>query len=204
MMADITHRNPLAWNSLERWVPVSKLPLTDEELDVLGDFLDDVEGPQDRLALSAFDGFVAALGVAHEQLQPSEWLELVLGTSEDDVDDEIVELLVRHAGNVREQLQAGDEDFLPIFDLFTGEDDQEQVSPIQWCAGFLLATDAFPNVFAKIDHDDEAVNLMLPIVVFGTEEGLDALDENDEEGFAESLMDAIQPSVLALVKYFSD
>jgi hypothetical protein len=45
---------------------------------------------------------------------------------------------------------------------------------------------------------------MLPIVVFGTEEGLDALDENDEEGFAESLMDAIQPSVLALVKYFSD
>ncbi len=204
MMADINHRNPLAWNSLERWVPVSKLPLTDEELDVLGDFLDDVEGPQDRLALSAFDGFVAALGVAHEQLQPSEWLELVLGTSEDDVDDEIVELLVRHAGNVREQLQAGDEDFLPIFDLFTGEDDQEQVSPIQWCAGFLLATDAFPNVFAKIDHDDEAVNLMLPIVVFGTEEGLDALDENDEEGFAESLMDAIQPSVLALVKYFSD
>jgi yecA family protein len=204
MMADVTHRNPLAWNSLERWVPVSKLPLTDEELDVLGNFLDDVEGPQDRLALSAFDGFVAALGVAHEQLQPSEWLELVLGTSEDDVDGEIVELLVRHAGNVREQLQAGDEDFLPIFDLFTGEDDQEQVSPIQWCAGFLLATDAFPNVFAKIDHDDEAVNLMLPIVVFGTEEGLDALDENDEEGFAESLMDAIQPSVLALVKYFSD
>ncbi len=182
-------------------------PLTDGELDVLGDFLDDPDAPADRLTLTAFDGFSAGLGVSSSVIEPDRWLDLALGgeSGTEGVSPGILELMVRHAASVRRVIQDGDsEEFTPIFDALEEEDgDEEEVSPVEWCAGFLLATDLYPESFSSLADDDAAVNLMLPIVVFGTEEGIEALESKEEDGFAEDLIDSIQPSVLGLCRYFN-
>ncbi|WP_276947573.1 UPF0149 family protein [Ferrimicrobium acidiphilum] len=181
--------------------------LTEEELDALAEFLDDPEAPPERLTLTAFDGFVAGLAVAPIGVEQDEWLELALGVIREDeiIDPVIVDFMARHAQVAREVIRTRPEEFLPIFDSIVemdGDEELEEISPVEWCAGFLLATDLFPEAFSTLADDDEAVNLMLPFVVFGTEEGLDALEEN-QDGFAEELIDSIQPSVIGLYRYLA-
>lgn len=181
--------------------------LTEEELDALAEFLDDPEAPPERLTLTAFDGFVAGLAVTPIGVEQDEWLELALGVIREDeiIDPVIVDFMARHAQVAREVIRTRPEEFLPIFDSIVemdGDEELEEISPVEWCAGFLLATDLFPEAFSTLADDDEAVNLMLPFVVFGTEEGLDALEEN-QDGFAEELIDSIQPSVIGLYRYLA-
>lgn len=181
--------------------------LTEEELDALAEFLDDPEAPPERLTLTAFDGFVAGLAVAPIGVEQDEWLELALGVIREDeiIDPVIADFMARHAQVAREVIRTRPEEFLPIFDSIVemdGDEELEEISPVEWCAGFLLATDLFPEAFSTLADDDEAVNLMLPFVVFGTEEGLDALEEN-QDGFAEELIDSIQPSVIGLYRYLA-
>ncbi|WP_211250009.1 UPF0149 family protein [Ferrimicrobium acidiphilum] len=181
--------------------------MTEEELDALAEFLDDPEAPPERLTLTAFDGFVAGLAVAPIGVEQDEWLELALGVIREDeiIDPVIVDFMARHAQVAREVIRTRPEEFLPIFDSIVemdGDEELEEISPVEWCAGFLLATDLFPEAFSTLADDDEAVNLMLPFVVFGTEEGLDALEEN-QDGFAEELIDSIQPSVIGLYRYLA-
>lgn len=181
--------------------------LTEEELDALAEFLDDPEAPPERLTLTAFDGFVAGLAVAPVEVEQDEWIELALGVIREGetIDPVIVEFMTRHAEVAREVIRKRPEEFLPIFDSIVemdGDEELEEISPVEWCAGFLLATDLFPETFSTLADDDEAVNLMLPFVVFGTEEGLEALEEN-QDGFAEELIDSIQPSVIGLYRYLS-
>ena len=181
--------------------------LTEEELDALAEFLDDPEAPPERLTLTAFDGFAAGLAVSPQQVEQAEWVELALGVIREDeeIDPEILDAMARHCEVTREVIRTRPEEFLPIFDSIVevdGDEELEEISPVEWCAGFLLATDLFPEAFSTLADDDEAVNLMLPFVVFGTEEGLEALEEN-QDGFAEELIDSIQPSVIGLYRYLA-
>jgi uncharacterized protein len=181
--------------------------LTEEELDALAEFLDDPEAPPERLTLTAFDGFVAGLAVAPVGVEQDEWIELALGVIREGetIDPVVVGFMARHAEVAREVIRTRPEEFLPIFDSIVemdGDEELEEISPVEWCAGFLLATDLFPEAFSTLADDDEAVNLMLPFVVFGTEEGLEALEEN-QDGFAEELIDSIQPSVIGLYRYLA-
>ncbi|WP_298212288.1 UPF0149 family protein [Ferrimicrobium sp.] len=182
--------------------------LSEEELDTLAEFLDDPEAPPERLTLTAFDGFVAGLAVAPDSVEQAEWIELALGVVREgeEIDPAVIEFMTRHAQVVREVIRLHPEEFLPIFDSIVevdGDEELEEISPVEWCAGFLLATDLFPEAFSTLADDDEAVNLMLPFVVFGTEEGLEALEEN-QDGFAEELIDSIQPSVIGLFRYLGE
>ncbi len=181
--------------------------LTEEELDALAEFLDDPEAPPERLTLTAFDGFAAGLAVSPQQVEQAEWIELALGVIREDekIDPAILDAMARHCEVTREVIHTRPEEFLPIFDSIVevdGDEELEEISPVEWCAGFLLATDLFPEAFSTLADDDDAVNLMLPIVVFGTEEGLEALEEN-QDGFAEELIDSIQPSVIGLYRYLA-
>ncbi|MGC9154593.1 MAG: UPF0149 family protein [Ferrimicrobium sp.] len=181
--------------------------LSEDELDALAEFLDDPEAPPERLTLTAFDGFVAGLAVAPVGVEQDEWVELALGVVREGevIDPTVIDFMTRHAQVVREVIRTRPEEFLPIFDSIVevdGDEELEEISPVEWCAGFLLATDLFPEAFSTLAEDDEAVNLMLPFVVFGTEEGLEALEEN-QDGFAEELIDSIQPSVVGLFRYLA-
>ncbi len=172
--------------------------LGENELNELAEFLDAEDGPDDRLTFSAFDGFAAGLAVAPSPLSALEWSELALG-EQGGVPDNIVSLMERHIAYVRETVRENGDELAPVFELV--DEEQDEVSPVEWCAGFLLATDLFPDAFSAVADDEEAVNLMLPIVVFGTEEGIAALEDQAEDGFAESLLEAIAPSVVGLARY---
>ncbi|MEX6428610.1 YecA/YgfB family protein [Ferrimicrobium acidiphilum] len=181
--------------------------LTEEELDALAEFLDDAEAPPERLTLTAFDGFAAGLAVSPVEVEHAEWIELALGVIREDeeIEPAILDAMVRHVQVIREVIRTRPEEFLPIFDSIVEVDDDEEleeISPVEWCAGFLLATDLFPEAFSTLADQDEAVNLMLPFVVFGTEEGLEALEEN-QDGLAEELIDSIQPAVIGLYRYLA-
>jgi len=172
--------------------------LRENEVNELAEFLDAEDGPDDRLTFSAFDGFAAGLAVAPTPLTFSEWSELALG-EEGGVPQNILSLMERHVAAVRETVWEKGDELAPVFELV--DEALDEVSPVEWCAGFLLATDLFPDAFSAVADDEEAVNLMLPIVVFGTEEGVAALEDQAEDGFAESLLEAIAPSVVGLAQY---
>jgi yecA family protein len=176
-----------------------------EEVEELAAFFDDAEAPEDRMTFSAFDGFAAGIAVAPDAVPEAAWVAVALGESAEVAPARVVELMARYVAELRDALAAEDaaERFVPVFDLLGEEEGEELVSPSDWCAGFLIATEFYRERLDLLaEENDEVAELLVPIITFGTDEGLDALEESgDEEGLADELIEAIQPSVIALGRY---
>ncbi len=171
----------------------------DEEL---AEFFDAEDAPEDRMTFSAFDGFATGIALAPEEVPQAAWVAIALGEAEERVPSRIVTLMAQHVEKVRAIFDAGEgaQRFSPVFDLLGEEDGEELVSPSDWCAGFLIATEFYRETLdALAESDDDVADLLTPIVTFGTDEGLDTLEaDEDGEELADQLIDAIQPNVVRL------
>jgi uncharacterized protein len=146
-------------------VPSSDLPLSDDELDVLADFLSTLEHHDESLSLSAVDGFFNALAISPELISPTEWMAWVLGElpafSSEQEATSIIALLMRHYHQVQLGMrEASPPDYAPLF-LFS-QHNVEQPWVSDWCHGFIagvhLRTDAWLDV---IRHEGDGAMLDL-------------------------------------------
>ncbi|ACU53736.1 yecA family protein [Acidimicrobium ferrooxidans DSM 10331] len=179
-------------------------PASPEE-EELAAFFDDEDAPEDRMTFSAFDGFATGIALAPEAVPQAAWVAVALGEAADEAPPRVIELMAHYVDEMRSVLDSTDvsERFVPVFDLVGEDDGEELVSPSDWCAGFLIATEFYRDTLdALAETNDEVAELLVPIISFGTDEGLDALEESgDEDSLADELIDAIQPSVIALRGY---
>jgi yecA family protein len=175
-----------------------------EEAEELAAFFDEEDAPEDRMTFSAFDGFAAGIAAAPTEVPPEAWVAVALGEASDQAPARVVQLMTSYVAELRRVLASDDaaERFVPVFDLLGEEDGQELVSPSDWCAGFLIATEFYrERLDALAESDDEVAELLVPLITFGSDEGLDALEESgDEDELADELIEAIQPSVVALAR----
>ena len=150
-------------------------PLTDAELDRLGDFF--IAGESDNaMNLEELDGFFAALTAGPETVMPSEYLPEVFGGEMSDTCEfgsldeanEILGLLMRHWNSIAETLLKG-EVHVPLL----LEDEDGTAHGNDWAQGFMRGMHMRHDGWARLIEDEEHGGCLLPMMML--------YHENDED-----------------------
>ncbi|MDR3427600.1 MULTISPECIES: UPF0149 family protein [Silvimonas] len=156
--------------------------LTEAEVEELATFLESDAAPIQAMDISMLHGFLTAQLVGPEELPPDTWFSLVWGEHnekpqwESRAQQERIEgLILRLYNHLTDELNAEPPSFTPLVYL-----DQERNLDIaqQWCYGFMLGTSLNPRGWKPFMDDEEAMQLIAPI-----------LDCSDEDARAEAEAD---------------
>jgi len=142
-------------------------PLTDAELDHLGQFLKNYKGGK-AMNLEELDGFFSALIAGPEIVMPSEYLPELFGSETPETHafstlseaNEILGLLMRHWNDIAGTLSKG-EVYLPL--LLLDENGVERGN--DWARGFIRGTRMRHDGWAELLDDDDHGGCMIPMLM---------------------------------------
>jgi uncharacterized protein len=143
-------------------------PLTDTELDRLGDFLKGCKGGR-AMNVETLDGFFAALIAGPETVMPSEYYPEVFGGemsetcefgSLDEV-NEILGLMMRQWNTIAGTLFKGDV-YLPLL----LEDEDGLANGNDWARGFMRGMSMRHDGWAELVNDEENGGCLIPMMMF--------------------------------------
>lgn len=174
-------------------------PLTDEELEELGEFLmSDLTGAA-AMDLSMVDGFLTALAVGPRNLPPSQWMPLIWGGEMNWQSKEQAEhfmgLIFRHANDILLYLRSQPDSFEPL--LYEREHEGSQIPIIdEWCTGFIRGMALDEDHWRSFIESEAGSDVLYPIMLYGTEAGWETLMNNpglveQHAEFAASLGDRV-------------
>ena len=152
-------------------------PLTDVELDRLGDFLKCCKGGK-AMNLEQLDGFFAALIAAPEPVMPSEYNREVFGGEMSEAVEfasfneanEIFGLMMRHWNKIASTLYKG-EIHVPLI----CEDENGEIHGNDWAHGFMRGMQMRHDDWAELVNDEKFGGSLIPMMMLHHEH-----DENPE------------------------
>lgn len=182
-------------------------PLTDAELVRLDRFLldriDENEATADKdegiIDISGLDGLLTAIVSGPVTIPPSGWLPAVWGEFEPAWEKEsdfmdIMTLMMRHMNGISGTLMTQPEDFEPIY-LENRAGGKNHLIVDEWCAGYMRGVSLSMDAWDA--GGEEITQLIMPILMFVSEEGwksLDAMERSD----VEQLQQAVTENVRAI------
>jgi uncharacterized protein len=142
-------------------------PLTDAELDHLGDVLKNCKGGR-AMNVEALDGFFAALIAGPEVVMPSEYYREVFGGEISDTCEfasineanEVLGLMMRHWNDIAGTLFKG-EVYMPLL----LEDKDGIVQGNDWARGFMRGMDMRSDGWAELVNDEEHGGCLIPMMM---------------------------------------
>jgi uncharacterized protein len=152
-------------------------PLTDAELDRLGNFLESCKGGK-AMNLEQLDGFFAALIAGPETVMPSEYNREVFGGEMSDAcgfsslneANEVLGLMMRHWNTIASTLYKG-EAYVPLL----LKDEHGVTHGNDWANGFMRGMQMRHNGWAELMDDEEQGGWLIPVMMLYHEH-----DENPE------------------------
>ncbi|WP_366656566.1 UPF0149 family protein [Fodinicurvata sp. EGI_FJ10296] len=149
---------------------------SETELEDLADFLMSDRAPPDCMGLSDLDGFLTALVIGPSPVEPQAWLPIVWGDEEPSFADraeaeKMIRVIMQRFEEIATMLRESPEDHSPILI----EDSDGEILYEHWAGGFLAAVSLQPDAWAPLFEDEEAISLMLPLIVAGGEEGAESI-----------------------------
>jgi uncharacterized protein len=158
--------------------------LTDEEIEELDAFLRDSEGIEEAMDVSTLDGFLTAIVCGPGTIMPSEWMRWVWDVEKGEDSptfrdhaqaQRVIGLLMRHMNDIAGTLREAPDHYEPL--LMENPNDGDPIPIIdEWCFGFMKGVQLdvqgwLPVMAGKPDW-------MSTILLYGTEDGWDALKTN--------------------------
>ncbi len=142
-------------------------PLTDAELDRLGDFLKSCKGGK-AMNLEELDGFFSALIAGPEVVMPSEYNREVFGGGLSEAVEfasldeahEILNLMMRHWNTIAGTLSKG-EPYVPLL----LEDEGGELQGNDWAHGFMRGTLMRHDGWAELVNDDKHGGCLIPMMM---------------------------------------
>ncbi len=182
-------------------------PLRDDELAALDDHLarlaERIEAARGEEAdyvfdVSELDGFIVAVVSSPAPLATEAWLPAVWGgelpafASEAEA-EEVIGLVLRHHNATARLLDKLPDSYEPLFAYGVDEEGNELESVAEWCVGFIRAMElAWESWQPAMEREPEPFGILQ---LFGTEEGLDEL-----ENFPEEEIDELQDNLPDLAR----
>jgi uncharacterized protein len=142
-------------------------PLTDAELDRLGDFLKSCKGGK-AMNLEELDGFFSALIAGPEPVMLSEYNREVFGGEMSEVVEfsgldeaqEILNLMMRHRNKIASTLYKG-EIYVPM--IF--EDEKGELHGNDWARGFMRGMRMRHDAWSELINDEQDGGCLVPIMM---------------------------------------
>ena len=189
---------------------MNDLPLSDAEFDELDAFLAAEGHPAAIMDLAMLDGFFAALLTGPNTILPSQWLPVVWGETPDHpmkFESEArmqrtLELVMRLYNERAQGLREGVDLYDPI--IYTREEGGKTVSIIdEWCTGFMRGVQMDPEGWDPLFQSEEDAALLMPMILYGTESGLEQLKQNETlRNRHQNLADALGICVISIRDYW--
>jgi uncharacterized protein len=170
-------------------------PLTDAELDRLGDFLKSCKGGK-AMNLEELDGFFAALIAGPEPVMPSEYNREVFGGEMSEVVEfanldearEVLNLMMRHWNKIASTLYKGETHVPMIF-----EDENGELHGNDWARGFMRGMHMRHDGWAELVNDEKYGGSLIPMMVLYHEH------DQDPEMRSEPITPGKREQVIALM-----
>lgn len=185
-------------------------PLSDDEIQALHDFLMDESNSDEAMTFDMMDGFMHALAIGPETVQPAKWLPLIWGTDTPMPPMESLEelnhllsLVMRHFNSIVTGLQEDPPEVWPYFPIL--EHEGEDIDEAQgWAIGFVEGVRLSGAAWQSLLDSAEGQRWMQAIRLLGDEDHGDeafateqaALDE--DAGKRSQLAARIPADVLAM------
>jgi uncharacterized protein len=142
-------------------------PLTDAELDRLGDFLKSCKGGR-AMNLEQLDGFFAALIAGPETVMPSEYYPEVFGGEMSDACEfgslreanEILRLMMRHWNTIAGMLFKGE-----VYEPILLEDENGVAQGNDWARGFMRGMGMRHDGWAELVNDEQHGGCLIPMMM---------------------------------------
>jgi uncharacterized protein len=145
--------------------------MTADHIQVLKDFLGSASIPKGILSLPELDGYLTAIVIAPQLIQPSEWIPGIWGGDAPDFGDisqvqTILGAVMARYNEIISQLDANPLEFRP---LYLPDDPGERASTELvglWAQGFWKGMLLHAHDWYQLLHDDEARVMLAPIMCF--------------------------------------
>ncbi|SEK65663.1 uncharacterized protein SAMN05216359_102572 [Roseateles sp. YR242] len=164
------------------------LPLTDDELQDLDDWLSEL--PTDAaMNIEALDGYLSALQLSPVSLSDkagADWMAPVWGGGDPFTSGKqrkrISLLLLRHVHSLSVQWTSKQAEWEPIFSI-AEEGEQQLVDAEDWCTGFMIGVDQDGEAWGPLFEHTKTAAALAPIALLGGDEA--QLSAEDEEKLAD-------------------
>lgn len=182
-------------------------PLSDTELQELGDFLESDAVPLDAMDMGTLDGFLTSVAIGPELVLPPEWLPRVFGESEAPNFSSLAEakrvtdLIMRFYNQIALTFEDNPDDFLPLLYDYE-EDGKEKTSAEEWCIGFSLGVHMRTKAWEPLMKDPEFSELLAPIVAFSYPPGWEEVAAGRDADEVRQVLVAILPEAVKAIHQY--
>ena len=161
-----------------------RIPLSDEEIDELDQFLLSDAVSDDAMMLDMLDGYLTAIIVGPATIAPSQWLPGVWGDAEDAAPEfesmeqaqRVLELMLRHMNDILWSMQDDPDAFEPF--LSTRQYEQrEYLDGEMWAHGFVSGIDLCREDWQALFDDPDGNAALRPLILLGA----DKVSEEEEK-----------------------
>ena len=151
--------------------------LSEAELNELAAFLLSEKTPEYCMDISMLDGFLVCMLLGPDTILPDKWLPVVWGEGEEDAIEwesdleanRIIGLLMNHFNGISSMFEHD----LSAYKAYFYRDKEGNLTLNEWCKGFVEGMRLAPDYWEKILMNPELNFLLAPMVLFGSESGLD-------------------------------
>ena len=168
-------RPPRIIDAFPAVTPMNTPVLSDDDIDRLCDFLDDLPSPQ-AMNIERLDGFLCALVAGPEVVQPSEYWPVVIGQESADQPadplfespeqaEEIMRLVQHHWNSIALTLNAGE-----IYAPLLLQDDDGVMRGNDWAHGFLQGFALRAHAWQRFLADEKTADAIFPMFALAHED----------------------------------
>ncbi len=143
--------------------------LGDADLDLLSAYLASPDHPDGVLTLAELDGFLTAIAIGPEPIDPEEWLPVIWNGAEPRFENGAQAVAVRRALYARyDAIVAEVEDgtYAPVFDV----DEEEKPLPQSWAVGFMTGAGLRLEAWSELFQSEEDDTIAYPILALCEDE----------------------------------
>ncbi|RLJ65132.1 UPF0149 family protein [Sulfurisoma sediminicola] len=185
-------------------------PLGERELDELDALLRGDGLPDETMDIAMLDGFLTALAVGPNLIEPQRWLPEVWGGGEPGATAakelpqpaaRITALVLRHWNFLLAQFQAEPENFAPV--LYMADEDGGEVAGVEeWCIGFVHGMNIDDAAWQAIFDAAEMAEFLDPILLQGTEAGWQEMVQDPALAAAQADIAEVLPDCVLAIHDF--
>jgi uncharacterized protein len=177
-------------------------PLSQDELTELETFLASDKTPEDCMSsLEMIDGYMTALVIGPESISRSVWIPYLLNPEKQRTDlfesdtqaERITSLLERHIEAIADQFENEPENFLPIYEMFGYEAEEERELAVEeWALGFILGMELCHEAWQPLFANEEQAMLAGPVFVLGKiTDDYETMSQEERDEMADMLDESV-------------